>query len=199
MTRERIASSLARPPALRMKWASPSARPAYFAGSSLVSMQVKHPWRHQDRWPATPHGSDALPASVPPKSGKGNAPSDFSEFAARDGTGHALRYSGFSSHARHRSRSDAGGPSPTQSKRRPGRSSSVSMILAKGGSPAYQRGSRHSLTSESRAHRRHSRNRLPSQSAWTGPRRNSQPRRSSTPPDRRHAPLFQPVHTARSA
>ena len=65
MTRERIASSLARPPALRMTWASPSARPAYFAGSSLASMQVKHPSRHQDRWPATPHGSDG-PASLGP-------------------------------------------------------------------------------------------------------------------------------------
>ena len=30
MTSERIASSLARPPALRMTWASPSLRPAYF-------------------------------------------------------------------------------------------------------------------------------------------------------------------------
>src|SRR5664279_757038 len=41
MTSERIASSLARPPALRITWASPSARPAYLAGSSLASMQVR--------------------------------------------------------------------------------------------------------------------------------------------------------------
>src|SRR6478672_11123499 len=41
MTSERIASSLARPPALRITWASPSARPAYFAGSSRASMQVR--------------------------------------------------------------------------------------------------------------------------------------------------------------
>src|SRR5258705_6860370 len=34
ITSERMASSDARPPALRMTWASPSARPAYFAGSS---------------------------------------------------------------------------------------------------------------------------------------------------------------------
>jgi hypothetical protein len=32
MTSDRIASSLARPPALRMTCASPSASPAYFAG-----------------------------------------------------------------------------------------------------------------------------------------------------------------------
>src|SRR6186997_2313475 len=41
MTSERIASSLARPPALRITCASPSARPAYFAGSSRASMQVR--------------------------------------------------------------------------------------------------------------------------------------------------------------
>ena len=41
MTSERIASSLARPPALRMTWASPSLSPAYFAGSSRASMQVR--------------------------------------------------------------------------------------------------------------------------------------------------------------
>src|SRR5271167_835448 len=41
MTRERIASSLARPPALRMTWASPSARPAYLAGSRRASIQVR--------------------------------------------------------------------------------------------------------------------------------------------------------------
>src|SRR4029079_1911013 len=41
MTSERIASSLARPPALRMTWASPSARPAYLAGSRRASMQVR--------------------------------------------------------------------------------------------------------------------------------------------------------------
>ena len=41
MTRERIASSEARPPALRMTCASPSARPAYFAGSRRASMQVR--------------------------------------------------------------------------------------------------------------------------------------------------------------
>src|SRR5208337_4758894 len=41
MTSERIASSLARPPALRITCASPSDRPAYFAGSSRASMQVR--------------------------------------------------------------------------------------------------------------------------------------------------------------
>ena len=41
ITSERMASSLARPPALRMTCASPSARPAYFAGSSRASMQVR--------------------------------------------------------------------------------------------------------------------------------------------------------------
>ena len=41
MTSERMASSLARPPALRMTWASPSARPANLAGSSRASMQVR--------------------------------------------------------------------------------------------------------------------------------------------------------------
>jgi hypothetical protein len=41
MTSERIASSLARPPAFRMTCASPSASPAYPAGSSLASIQVK--------------------------------------------------------------------------------------------------------------------------------------------------------------
>src|SRR6476620_1096391 len=40
MTRERMASSVARPPAFRMTWASPSDRPAYFAGSRRASMQV---------------------------------------------------------------------------------------------------------------------------------------------------------------
>ena len=35
MTSDRIASSLARPPAFRITWASPSLSPAYFAGSSL--------------------------------------------------------------------------------------------------------------------------------------------------------------------
>jgi len=41
ITSERIASSLARPPALRMTWASPSARPASLAGSIRASMQVR--------------------------------------------------------------------------------------------------------------------------------------------------------------
>ena len=41
MTSDRMASSVARPPALRMTCASPSARPAYLAGSSRASMQVK--------------------------------------------------------------------------------------------------------------------------------------------------------------
>ena len=36
-----MASSLARPPALRMTWASPSLKPAYLAGSSRASMQVR--------------------------------------------------------------------------------------------------------------------------------------------------------------
>src|ERR1700730_12841469 len=36
-----MASSLARPPAFRITCASPSANPAYFAGSSLASMQVR--------------------------------------------------------------------------------------------------------------------------------------------------------------
>jgi hypothetical protein len=41
MTSERIASSLARPPALRITCASPSRKPANFAGSSRASMQVR--------------------------------------------------------------------------------------------------------------------------------------------------------------
>jgi hypothetical protein len=41
MTSERMASSVARPPAFRITWASPSARPAYLAGSRRASMQVK--------------------------------------------------------------------------------------------------------------------------------------------------------------
>jgi hypothetical protein len=40
ITSERIASSLARPPALRITCASPSASPANLAGSSRASMQV---------------------------------------------------------------------------------------------------------------------------------------------------------------
>src|SRR5580658_2170386 len=40
MTRERMASSLARPPALRITCASPSARPANLAGSMRASIQV---------------------------------------------------------------------------------------------------------------------------------------------------------------
>src|ERR1700730_687097 len=41
ITSDRIASSLARPPALRITWASPSAKPAYFAGSRRASIQVR--------------------------------------------------------------------------------------------------------------------------------------------------------------
>ena len=41
MTSERMASSLARPPALRITWASPSLSPAYCAGSSRASIQVR--------------------------------------------------------------------------------------------------------------------------------------------------------------
>src|SRR5262249_31124223 len=41
ITSERMASSVARPPALRITWASPSASPAYLAGSSRESMQVR--------------------------------------------------------------------------------------------------------------------------------------------------------------
>ena len=41
MTSERMASSLARPPAFRITCASPSPSPAYFAGSSRASMQVR--------------------------------------------------------------------------------------------------------------------------------------------------------------
>src|SRR5208283_1161488 len=41
MTSDRMASSLARPPALRITWASPSLRPAYFAGSRRASIQVR--------------------------------------------------------------------------------------------------------------------------------------------------------------
>src|SRR5215471_15066199 len=41
ITSDLIASSLARPPALRITWASPSARPAYFAGSRRASIQVR--------------------------------------------------------------------------------------------------------------------------------------------------------------
>src|ERR1700732_4454367 len=41
ITSDRMASSLARPPAFRITWASPSARPAYFAGSRRASIQVR--------------------------------------------------------------------------------------------------------------------------------------------------------------
>src|SRR6266436_1096362 len=41
MTSDRMASSLARPPAFRITWASPSAKPAYFAGSRRASIQVR--------------------------------------------------------------------------------------------------------------------------------------------------------------
>src|SRR5215472_11458813 len=41
ITSDLIASSLARPPALRITWASPSVRPAYFAGSRRASIQVR--------------------------------------------------------------------------------------------------------------------------------------------------------------
>src|SRR5258707_4025098 len=41
MTSYRMASSLARPPAFRITWASPSAKPAYFAGSRRASIQVR--------------------------------------------------------------------------------------------------------------------------------------------------------------
>src|SRR5262245_15952885 len=59
MTNDRIASSLARPPAFRITWASPSARPAYFAGSRRASMQVRiAKWRLG--------GSDRLPLSPKP-------------------------------------------------------------------------------------------------------------------------------------
>src|SRR5215831_5172040 len=56
ITSERIASSVARPPALRITWASPSARPAYLAGSSRASIQVRiAKWR--------PGGNGRLPLS----------------------------------------------------------------------------------------------------------------------------------------
>src|SRR5262245_29233016 len=56
MTSDRMASSLARPPALRITWASPSARPAYLAGSSRASIQVRiAKWR--------PGGNGKLPLS----------------------------------------------------------------------------------------------------------------------------------------
>src|SRR5580704_13670184 len=41
ITSDLMASSLARPPALRITWASPSANPAYFAGSRRASIQVR--------------------------------------------------------------------------------------------------------------------------------------------------------------
>src|SRR4029077_7599489 len=41
ITSDRMASSPARPPALRITWASPSARPAYLAGSRRASIQVR--------------------------------------------------------------------------------------------------------------------------------------------------------------
>src|ERR1700730_16695033 len=41
ITSDRMASSLARPPAFRITWASPSTRTAYFAGSRRGSMQVR--------------------------------------------------------------------------------------------------------------------------------------------------------------
>ena len=41
MTSERVASSLARPPALRITCASPSRSPANWAGSRWASMQIR--------------------------------------------------------------------------------------------------------------------------------------------------------------
>src|SRR2546426_5940972 len=71
MTRERSASSLARPPALRITWASPSASPAYLAGSRRASMHVRIvKWRAEapnglagaarasGRFPALPENAD---------------------------------------------------------------------------------------------------------------------------------------------
>src|SRR6516162_10450714 len=56
ITNDRMASSLARPPAFRITWASPSARPAYFAGSRRASIQVRiAKWR--------PGGGGRLPLS----------------------------------------------------------------------------------------------------------------------------------------
>src|ERR1700722_7965367 len=71
MTSDRMASSVARPPALRMTWASPSARPAYLAGSSRASMQVRIANRRaggrgQLPFLAKPRTYAALAAATPP-------------------------------------------------------------------------------------------------------------------------------------
>src|SRR5260221_2877490 len=68
ITSERIASSLARPPALRITCASPSDRPAYFDGCRRASMQVRIANRRAG-------GSASLPFS--PK------PAAYFSFAAR--------------------------------------------------------------------------------------------------------------------
>src|ERR1700731_721474 len=61
ITRDRMASSLARPPAFRITWAAPSARPAYFAGSRRASIQVRiAKWRlgGNGRLPLSPKFSE---------------------------------------------------------------------------------------------------------------------------------------------
>src|SRR5262245_55818839 len=56
MTSERMASSVARPPALRITCASPSAKPAYFDGCKRASMHVRMANRRAG-------GSGSLPLS----------------------------------------------------------------------------------------------------------------------------------------
>src|SRR5215472_17049502 len=63
ITNDRMASSLALPPAFLITWASPSARPAYFAGSRRASMQVSiAKWRlgGRGRLPLSPKFSAYL-------------------------------------------------------------------------------------------------------------------------------------------
>ena len=63
MTRDRMASSLALPPALRMTWVSPSVRPANFAGSSLASMHVRIAKRREGGMGNFPFFPNRLPYS----------------------------------------------------------------------------------------------------------------------------------------
>src|SRR5258705_283364 len=76
MTSERMASSLARPPALRMTWASPSARPANLAGSRRAALQVgvaKPGGRGGAASPPGPTdpGEGRVAAGAPPRMGHG--------------------------------------------------------------------------------------------------------------------------------
>jgi hypothetical protein len=54
-----MASSLARPPAFLITWASPSLKPAYFAGSKRASMHVR-----MAKWRAGGSGNSDFPPNV---------------------------------------------------------------------------------------------------------------------------------------